>query len=395
MNIRKLDPRKLKETIERRMAEDQAAGRVGDAAVCVTQEGQTLYTALFGKKSKGTGRRMPVFAGTTETKPPLFRLASMTKPVTAVAVLIQVERGLLDLDEPISRLLPGFAKMRIGRLDSEGRLIPVGLAQTPLTLRMLLNHTGGLGCMAVGDVQLGQMKAADRQDLSHMTNFLSRTMLSFEPATCQFYSVTAAFDVAARMVELTAQMPFDRFVKQNITDPCGMTDTTFTPSADQWIRMVVTHDRIDGRSANAVNQPSGVFEDFPTTLFSGSAGLASTLPDYVRFAEMLCQGGVTADGTRLLSADLVRAMGTATVPESVMPGHQKWGLGVRVITGDGCPLPPGCFGWSGAYGTHFWVDPLHRITAVYLKNSRYDGGSGAVSSFNFEKDVYKAMEDPE
>ena len=230
----------------------------------------------------------------------------------------------------------------------------------------------------------------DRLDLAHVTEFLSHTCLAFEPTTYQYYSATAAFDVAARMVELTSGMPFDQFVEENIFRPCGMTDTTFAPTPEQWSRMIVMHNRQDGKSVDAPTVPGCVFEDFPVTWFSGGAGLAATMPDYVRFAEMLCRGGV-AEGGRVLSERLVQAMGTATVPETVMPKPQQWGLGVRVITGD-YQMPLGCFGWSGAYGTHFWVDPVNRITAVYMKNSRYDGGAGSRTSVLFEQDVYGAAE---
>lgn len=382
--MKKLNKEKLEEAIRRRMAEDQADGRVGGAGICVMQDGQEIFKDYFGRKSYDKGEDMG------DGDRVIFRLASMTKPITTVAALIQVDRGLLSLDQPISQVLPGFAHMYLGGFDDGHNLVRMGEARTPLTLQMLLNHTNGLGCMEVGNTQFGRMSREDRQDLAHVTEFLSHTCLSFEPTTYQYYSATAAFDVAARMVELTSGMPFDRFVEENIFRPCGMTDTTFAPTQEQWSRMVVMHNRQDGKSVDAPTVPGCVFEDFPVTWFSGGAGLAATMPDYVRFAEMLCRGGV-AEGGRVLSERLVKAMGTATVPETVMPKPQQWGLGVRVITGD-YQMPLGCFGWSGAYGTHFWVDPANRITAVYMKNSRYDGGAGSRTSVLFEQDVYGAAE---
>ncbi len=389
--MKKLNREKLREDLERRMAADQQDGRVGGAGLCVMQNGEELYKGYFGKKSYATGEDMG------DGDRVIFRLASMTKPVTTVAALIQVGRGFLDLDEPIGRLLPGFDEMYLGGFESGHNLIRLGKARTPLTLRILLNHTNGLGSMEVGDIQFGRMTAEDRQDLAHVADYFSRTALSFEPTTFQYYSATAAFDVAARLVELTSGQPFDCFVKQNILDKCGMTDTTFTPTGEQWSRMVTMHNReadtdAPGRSVDAATVPGCIFEDFPVTWFSGGAGLCATMPDYVRFAEMLCRGGVAADGTRVLPDELVRAMGTATVPVSVMPGPIQWGLGVRVITAADYQLPLHTFGWSGAYGTHFWVDPDNQITAVYMKNSRYDGGAGARTAWLFEQDVYGAAE---
>ena len=113
------------------------------------------------------------------------------------------------------------------------------------------------------------------------------------------------------------------------------------------------------------------------------------MSDYEKFADMLLAGGKTADGERLVSERSIRLMRTAAVPESMMPGNQKWGLGVRVICDNSyVALPPNSFGWSGAYGTHFWVDPDNGIIGIYMKNSKYDGGSGARTSARFEQNVY-------
>ena len=137
---------------------------------------------------------------------------------------------------------------------------------------------------------------------------------------------------------------------------------------------------------------TSVFEALPCAWCSGGAGLAATLPDYVCFAEMLRRGGRTESGMEILPAELVRAAGTPTVPTSIMGDPQRWGLGMRVISSDGHWMPKGCFGWSGAYGTHFWVDPANDLIAVYMKNSRYDGGSGAVTAAHLEQDVYASFD---
>jgi CubicO group peptidase (beta-lactamase class C family) len=330
----------------------------------------------------------------------VFRLASMSKPVTTVATLIQVGKGLIDLDEPIDRFLPKFATVDVGRVDTvngERKLVRVEPTARKLTPRMLLNHTSGLGSMEVGDIQFAAlMKDPHCACVGEVVDYLADTALAFQPTTGQYYSPIWAFDVLARLVELTSDMPFAEFLKARIFDPCGMTDTTFDPTADQWSRMIAMHGRVedaDGTS-HSVDAPvsmTSVFEALPCAWCSGGAGLAATLPDYVRFAEMLRRGGRTASGVEILPAAMVCAMGTPTVPTSIMADPQRWGLGVRVITADGHWLPRGCFGWSGAYGTHFWVDPANDIIAVYMKNSRYDGGSGAVTAAHFEQDVYAAL----
>jgi CubicO group peptidase (beta-lactamase class C family) len=119
--------------------------------------------------------------------------------------------------------------------------------------------------------------------------------------------------------------------------------------------------------------------------------MVSTLTDYGRFAGMLLNGG-NIDGRRIMSAESVRQMHTVHTPLEVLPGREHWGLGVRVITGDGDPyLPVGVYGWSGAYGTHFWIDPVNRLYAILMKNSTYDGGSGNESARKLEEAVYTAL----
>ena len=107
---------------------------------------------------------------------------------------------------------------------------------------------------------------------------------------------------------------------------------------------------------------------------------------------MLRRGGITADGIRILKEETVKKMATPHVPESIQPKHQRWGLSVRVITkAEYERLPVGAYGWSGAYGTHFWVDPVNDVVGIYLKNSLFDGGSGATTSRHFEKDVHASF----
>ncbi len=385
-----LNTSKLISALDARVADDMENSRVGGAGICVMQDGRVLYKKYHGVKSHATAEPLTDANGDTT----LFRLASMTKPVTAVATLIQVGRGLLELDEPIDRLLPAFAEMDIGVCDEDGTLRRVGKAQTRLTPRILLNHTNGLGTLAVGEKQASAMMAADRQSLASVVDYIGQSALAFEPMTAQMYSSLWAFDVLARLVELTSGQDYTTFLQTNIFQPCGMTETVFAPTEAQWSRMIAIHDRAecDGQAygKDAPTVPGCVFGDLPVTYCAGGAGLASTLPDYVRFAEMLLSGGC-ANGVQVVPRALVEAMGTPTVPESIMPFAERWGLGVRVIVGSEHWMPKGCFGWSGAYGSHFWVDPTNRITAVYMRNSAYDGGAGAAISCRFEQDVYGAL----
>jgi CubicO group peptidase (beta-lactamase class C family) len=309
-------------------------------------------------------------------------------------VLIQTARGKLGLDDPITDLLPQFSDMWVGELR-DGRVVAKEPAKRVLTPRLLLSHQNGLHAGELGNLQ-GLGTKEDQQSLARLVEYLSTLKLDFQPAEAQMYSPTAAFDVCARLVELTSGMPYNEFVVKEICEPLGMQDTTFTPTDEQWSRFIVMHSRKEkdgvGISEDGTTVAGCIFESFPITWFSGGAGLCSTLPDYARFAEMLLNGGRLPDGGELIPEALIREMATPWVPYEIMPAWERWGLGVRVITDERHWLPVSSFGWSGAYGSHFWVDPVNRITAVYMKNSRYDGGAGSQTSIHFEQDVYACLE---
>ena len=388
--MKQLNQAKLTELLHKRLAEDMADGRIGGTGLCVMQNGKEIFKAYNGKWSYG--QNIPLTAENGDAT--IFRLASMTKPITAIATLIQVSRGKLGLDQPITDLLPQFADMWVGELKDD-QVVAKEPAKRILTPRMLLSHQNGLHAGDLGNRQ-GLGTEEDRRDLEHIVDYFSTLKLDFQPTEAQMYSATAAFDVCARLVELTSGMPYNEFVTKEIFTPLGMKDTTFTPTDDQWSRFIIMHNRkeVDGKgfSEDGATHPGCIFENFPITWFSGGAGLCSTLPDYVKFAEMLVNFGRLPDGTQLVPEALIREMGTPWVPFEVMPAWERWGLGVRVITDERHWLPVTTFGWSGAYGSHFWVDPVNKITAVYMKNSRYDGGAGSQTSIHFEQDVYACLE---
>jgi len=321
----------------------------------------------------------------------LFRMASMTKPITAAAILILADRGALDLNDPIADFLPEFRKMYIGRMGQEAPecIVP---AQTLITLRHLLTHSSGLGSGPVGDYLYAKLPARKRTDLERVVKYYAENLLDFEPYTSQCYSGIHGFDVLARIVEVVSGMAYDKFLEKELFLPLGMTDTTFDPTPQQWSRMVPMHSYENGFGKVVDFHKNSIFEGFPTTCFAGGAGLASTLQDYKKFAAMLLNYGKFGD-KQLIGKKWIREMAIPQLPLSLMKGPEVWGLGVRVITEESyADLPCGTFGWSGAYGTHFWVDPVNRITAVYLKNSLYDGGSGALTARRFEQDVNGALE---
>ncbi len=374
-----LDEKILKNNIESTINGDIAACRVGGASVIVKQCGNTVYENTFGYKDHNTCEKLG--------GDPLFRIASMTKPITAVAILIQCARGIIGLYDPVEKFIPGYGELFTGSLDKNGNIIKENIINNKLRIIHLLTHSGGVGTLEVGDKQYGMMSDEQRKTLSGVAGYFADCVLAFEPYSMQYYSPTVAFDILARIVEITSGLTYEEFLQKELFEPLGMKDTTFTPSKEQWARMIGMHDLSDGKSVTVKMNEGCIFENFAPTYFSGGAGLASTLLDYSAFAEMLLE-----EGKNILPKELVFAMSSPQLPSGIMPGNQVWGLGVRVITDDSYKyLPKGTFGWSGAYGTHFWVDPVNRITAVYMKNSRFDGGAGANTANKFEIDVFNSL----
>ena len=374
-----LDEQKIKIKIENRINEDIASGRVGGASVIVKQEGKVVYQNCFGQADSGK----PL------TESAIFRLASLTKPITTAAILKQVDRGLVSIDDPIEKFIPEFADIEIGTLDEGGEIVIVRKATEKIKILNLLNHTSGVGSLELGDKLFTKLLPDEKVNLKSIANAYAKLPLAFEPGSMTAYSPLIAFDLLARVVEITSGKAYDQFLKEELFEPLGMVDTTFVPTDEQWGRMVNLHNLEDGKPSFLPLDKCHTMSDLPLTYFCGGASLVSTVNDYSRFAEMLLAEGRTADGTQLISSELIKKMQTPSLSDQIMPGPQKWGLGVRVITGaDYILLPVGSFGWSGAYGAHMWVDPENQITAVYMKNSLYDGGAGALTAAHFEEDVY-------
>lgn len=374
-----LDRNKVKENIEKRISDDVASGRVGGAQVCVKQDGDIVYENCFGLANES--REL--------TPNSVFRLASMTKPITCIAVLKQIRRGLISLEDTLDRFIPEYSDMDIGALDENKNIVICGKAHEKIKILHLLTHTSGVGCGAINEKLWSNTTQEQKVDIKSITDAYAKFPLAFEPYSAQAYSATVGFDLLARVVEITSGMTYNEFLQKEIFEPLDMSDTTFTPTNDQWDRMVSQHNFQDGKAVFNPIDRSQVFGRLPLTYFCGGAGLASTVKDYMKFADMLLAEGKLPDGRQLIDSKLINTMRTPAVPEAIMPGSQRWGLSVRVIVNDSYKrLPKNSYGWSGAYGTHFWVDPDNKITAVYMKNSYFDGGSGATTAARFEEDVY-------
>ncbi len=359
--MKKLDKRLLSENIDAAAKFDFDRKKVFCSAYYVYQTDNLETVKLYGTASLKGDKPL--------TENTIFRMASMTKPITAVATMLLVERGLLSVDDPVSKYIPEFADMKFIGRDEKPKCIP--------TIKHILTHSSGIPSPALtGD---------DNKTLANAVMPIINHGLEYEPGTKQSYSPTGAFDILAAIIERVTETDYASFLKKEIFIPCEMNDTGFIPTDEQKNRMVEIHNRVNDENTTEPQAEDCIFFTAPNTHFLGGAGLFSTLHDYSNFAKMLLNKG-TFNGKRIIGEDVHKLMSTPQISKEVMPGNERWGLGVRVISETAySSLPVGAYGWSGAYGTHFWVDPVNNTCTVFMKNSLIDMGGGNESACNFEK----------
>lgn len=328
----------------------------------------------------------------------IFRLASMTKPVTAVCIMQLFERGKVGLLDDVSKYVPELKEFHVAKLADDGTIIDGGKAHRGITIFDILTHTSGLAQGDLGYRQSGEFffpKYYVRgAGISDVMPHVGELLLDSEPGAAMGYGAHVPFDLLGYIVELASGIPFGDYVRENVTGPLGMRDTTFHLSPDQKKRLVGMYEAGEPEAKLVFPDVFDGMIGIPESLEIGSAGLFGTVPDYSRFAEMLLGLG-TLDGVRILNETSVRLMSTPLVRPGTIGYNteQVWGLSMRVInspSGQG-PLPSGTFGWSGAYGTHFVVCPEKDLTAVYFINLINAGTVGGGTAVEFEADVFGAL----
>jgi CubicO group peptidase (beta-lactamase class C family) len=341
-----------------------------------------------------------------ETKKPMqkdaiFRIMSMTKPVVGVSVMMLVEEGKIRLTDPVGKFIPELQNLKVTVPNSDGvtASAPSGAvsapqpgrivdAARPITVRDLITHTSGLMSGGASAAQASQVAIGAGESLAVVIPKLKTVPLDFQPGTRWAYSGQYGFDVLARIVEVASGMPFDRFTKQRIFDLLGMKDTFFYPATGN-PRIATLYRVVDGQLRK---QPEGAHVN--GAYFSGGGGLFSTAEDYLQFALMLMNGG-QQDGKRLLSTRSVEMMSSVFAPDT-LPGRQAgegYGLSMRVVTDPAARntfLSKGSFGWSGAYNTHFFIDPKEKIVGIFMTQAAFLESRGQVRE-DFETAVMQSI----
>lgn len=347
-------------------------GKMAGAVALVMRHGQVAYFRAFGDADREAHRPM-----TTDA---LFRIASQTKAVTSVAVMMLVEEGRLALSDPVSRYIPSFAHTSVlTRSDTGAVLAP---ATRPITIRDLLTHTAGISygtdslvadryrALGLGPAAGWGWYLADKAEPVCATmDRLGTLPFVAQPGTRFVYGYNT--DILGCVVERVSGMPLDRFFRTRIFEPLGMRNTWFFPPASASGRLPAVYVWDDNGLRRAEPGPRGQGEYIggPRMNFSGGAGLIATAADYGRFLQMLLNGG-SLDGARLLSPATVRLMTTPQVSGEVYGGTQRgFGLGFSILVNPGLAGEYGSagrFGWGGAYGTTYWVDPEADLVALFM-----------------------------
>ena len=355
---------KVTEFVEREIADGNLVGTV----TLIARHGEVVHFEAAGRYGLEDDRPMKTDA--------LFRIFSMTKPITTVAAMILYEEGAFHLGDPVGKYLPELANMQLS-IDGE----PVA-TESPMTIEQLMTHTAGLtnGWHPEDPVERAYRDAALRrsQDLNAFIEKLSTLPLRFEPGTRYHYSV--ATDVLGALVERLSGQTLEHFFQTRIFDPLAMQDTFFNVPDEKTPRMAGSHLWNAEQQAMGL-MPAGLLP--PTsgvTLFSGGGGLISTAHDYWRFCEMLRRGG-SLDGVRILGPKTVQAMtmarltpevrdnGATEYPASHLYPGQSFGLGAGVITDPaqvGVISSKGEYSWGGIANTKFWIDPEEDLIVVFM-----------------------------
>ena len=382
------------------------SGEVAGISTLVARRGEIVHAAQFGQRDREAG--LPMTADT------IFRIYSMTKPIVSTALMLLHEEGRFQLEHPLAKYLPAFGATQV--MTADGSLEPQA---RPIQVREVLMHTSGLTYDFLVDSPVSEMYREAR-----IMNDMSRTLeecidavaaipLAWQPGTRWQYSV--GIDVAARLIEVISGQPIADFLQERMFGPLGMSDTGFTVADGSLDRLAAMYGLPDlvGRGYHAgklmeaamagFNERLDVDATYPTNSDAfrrGGVGLFSTIGDYHRFAQMLCNGG-SLDGEQIIGRKTLELMHANHLPAAMLPWELLgmpnpglgFGLGSRVmmdVAATGGPGSVGEFGWAGAAKTYFWVDPAEDLVGVFM--SQYMTGMEGPDR-DFRSAVYQAIVD--
>jgi CubicO group peptidase (beta-lactamase class C family) len=375
---------RIKIAMDQRISANDMAGGVG----LIARKGKVAYFETYGLADKESGKPM--------RKDAIFRIYSMTKAVTGVAVMTLYEEGRFALTDPVSKYLPEFEHASVA--IAGGAPVP---ASHPITILDLMRHTSGLDYVGPKDEKGEfiyrklnvQAAARDEMNLAELIKKIASTPLIHQPGTTFEYGFS--IDVLGRLVEVISGKPLDEYFAERIFQPLHMTDTSFYVPEEKWSRLATLY--TPDKSGTIHRFPASSAQDGYKTkpkAFMGGAGLTSTAMDYARFIQMLLNGG-QLDGVRILSpktVEFMRSDALGDMPRSGTVLKDGYGFGLTFAVNKG-PGKTGAIGsageynWGGAAGTKFWIDPKEQLIGVFMIQNLPSGNHGE----QFKQLAYQAI----
>ncbi|TDH27488.1 class A beta-lactamase-related serine hydrolase [Segetibacter sp. 3557_3] len=365
------------------------SGWISGAVALVAKDGRLVYEKAVGLAAPGSGDAMRVDN--------IFRIASQTKAITSVAIMMLFEDGKLLLDDPISKYIPTFAKPAVvdqyNAADTTYTTVP---AKREITIRDLLTHTSGIDYAGIGSAKMRSIyaKAGIPSGIGDGTTMLKEKMVALgkvplvhQPGERYTYGLNT--DLLGYLVEVLSGMSLDQFFTERIFRPLEMNDTYFYLPADKHARLVPVNAIVSGKLQSAPVQAT----NYPRTrgmYYSGGAGLSSTIRDYAVFLQMMLNGGVY-NNKRMLSKRSVELMTTNQIGD-LNVGVDKFGLGFQITSERGFAklgVSKGSFAWGGYFGTTYWVDPAEKLVCLLFVQQM--GLRGEVHD-KFKATVYTMVE---
>lgn len=373
------------------MRKEVDQGNLAGVVSALMRNGKLVHLDAYGYQN--LEEEVPVSEDT------IFRIFSMTKPVTGVALMMLMEEGKFSMDDAVSQYIPELANLEVAIEDGPGGFPVTEPATHEMTIRELMSHTGGLtyGMFSRSQVD-SQYVAANildaEGDLKDMIDKLANIPLRQQPGTQWHYSVSV--DVQGYLVEVLSGMTFEQFLQERIFEPLGMDDTGFSVPDNKRDRFATMY---QSGAEGLVAPQDGLGGDYqhPVTFHGGGGGLASTIHDYMKFTQMLANGG-ELNGVRILSPESVEIMRSNQLPEGMaeIPGYpgNQFGVDFAIVTdparNDG--MSEGSYWWWGIGGTWFWIDPVEDLVFIGMIQNRNLGYARQLQGIS-KRMVYGAIVD--